>query len=41
MRADLSRASEKLGFQPKVPLADGLALTVERDPRFQALVQSV
>jgi UDP-glucose 4-epimerase len=34
MCADLRRATELLGFTPKVGLAEGLALTLERDPRF-------
>ncbi len=34
MCADLRRAAELLGFTPKVSLAEGLALTLERDPRF-------
>ncbi len=35
MCADLSRAREKLGYQPRHSLAEGLRLTMERDPRFQ------
>jgi UDP-glucose 4-epimerase len=35
MCADLALARERLGYQPKVSLIDGLMLTVERDPRFQ------
>ena len=35
MRADISLAAHKLGFQPKVSLAQGLRLTLERDARFQ------
>jgi len=34
MRADISLAAEKLNFHPKVNLAEGLHLTLERDPRF-------
>jgi nucleoside-diphosphate-sugar epimerase len=34
MCADVRRAAELLGFTPKVSLAEGLALTLERDPRF-------
>jgi UDP-glucose 4-epimerase len=34
MCADIGLAIDKLGFQPKVTLADGLRLTLERDPRF-------
>jgi UDP-glucose 4-epimerase len=38
MCADLRFAEEKLGFRPRIPLAEGLRLTLERDPRFsQAL----
>ncbi|HSQ27289.1 MAG TPA: NAD-dependent epimerase/dehydratase family protein [Anaerolineales bacterium] len=35
MRADITLAKEKLGFQPRFSLADGLRLTVERDVRFK------
>jgi UDP-glucose 4-epimerase len=35
MRADLRLAREKLGFQPRVSLVDGLRLTLERDPRLR------
>lgn len=34
MCADLRRAADQLGFTPQVGLAEGLARTVERDPRF-------
>jgi UDP-glucose 4-epimerase len=34
MRADLQLAEEKLAFRPRVSLADGLRLTLARDPRF-------
>ncbi|MFQ3536456.1 MAG: NAD-dependent epimerase/dehydratase family protein, partial [Aggregatilineales bacterium] len=34
MCADLRLAAELLGFRPKIGLAEGLALTLERDPRF-------
>ena len=34
LAADISRARSLLGFQPRVTLAEGLALTVRRDPRF-------
>jgi UDP-glucose 4-epimerase len=34
MCADLSQAREKLGFQPRVSLPDGLRLTLQRDARF-------
>jgi UDP-glucose 4-epimerase len=35
MCADLTLAREKLGYQPRVKLPEGLRLTLERDPRFQ------
>lgn len=35
MRADISLAKDKLGFQPRFSLADGLRLTIERDSRFK------
>ena len=34
MCADLSLAREKLGYQPRTSLADGLRMTLERDLRF-------
>ena len=34
MCADLSVAREKLGYQPRISLAEGLRLTLERDARF-------
>jgi nucleoside-diphosphate-sugar epimerase len=34
MCADLTLAREKLGYQPRISLAEGLRLTLERDPRF-------
>jgi UDP-glucose 4-epimerase len=34
MCADLRRAMDRLGFTPKIGLTEGLARTVERDPRF-------
>jgi UDP-glucose 4-epimerase len=34
MRADLSVAREKMGFQPRISLSEGLRVTLERDPRF-------
>ncbi|HEC21757.1 MAG TPA: NAD-dependent epimerase/dehydratase family protein [Chloroflexi bacterium] len=34
MCADLRRASELLGFRPRVSLEEGLRLILERDPRF-------
>ena len=36
MRADLRLAAEKLNFQPRVSLIDGLRLTLARDPRFSS-----
>jgi UDP-glucose 4-epimerase len=35
MCADLTLAKEKLGYQPRVTLEEGLRLTLERDERFQ------
>jgi UDP-glucose 4-epimerase len=35
MCADLSLARERLGYQPRYPLAEGLRLTLERDIRFR------
>jgi len=40
MRADLTLAGEKLGYAPRVPLAEGLRLTMERDPRLKELHKS-
>ena len=37
MRADLTLAGEKLGYFPRVPLAEGLRMTMERDPRLKEL----
>jgi UDP-glucose 4-epimerase len=37
MCADLSLAAEKLGFRPRVGLAEGLHLTLKRDPRFSLI----
>lgn len=34
MSADLRLAREKLGYQPRISLEDGLRLTLARDPRF-------
>ena len=34
MCADLGLAREKLGYQPRFSLSEGLRLTLERDPRF-------
>jgi len=35
MRADITRASQLLGYKPKFSLAEGLARTLELDPRFK------
>ena len=35
MCADLALARERLGYQPRYPLAEGLRLTLERDIRFR------
>jgi UDP-glucose 4-epimerase len=35
MRADLTLAKEKLGYQPRISLEEGLRLTLMRDPRFK------
>ncbi len=35
MRADITRASQLLGYKPKIGLAEGLARTLKLDPRFQ------
>ena len=35
MRADLSMVHEKLGYQPRISLTEGLRLTLERDLRFR------
>ncbi len=37
MRADLSLARDLLGYRPKYSLAEGLRLTLEHDPRLQAM----
>jgi len=37
MCADLSLAAEKLAFRPRISLAEGLRLTLERDPRFSLM----
>ena len=34
MCADITRAREKLGYQPRISLEEGLSLTLQRDPRF-------
>jgi UDP-glucose 4-epimerase len=36
MCADLTTARESLGYQPRISLAEGLRLTLERDPRFRS-----
>ena len=36
--ADISRARSLLGFRPQIGLAEGLALTVEEEPRFQQML---
>ncbi len=40
MRADLTLAAEKLGYIPRIPLAEGLRLTLERDARFRDLYKN-
>ncbi len=35
MRADLTKAQHLLNYTPRIPLAEGLKLTLARDPRFQ------
>ncbi len=35
MCADLTKAAQILNYQPRVPLAEGLKLTLARDPRFR------
>lgn len=35
MCADLTLAAAKLGYRPSIPLAHGLRLTLQRDPRFK------
>ena len=35
MCASLTLAKERLGYQPRISLAEGLRLTLERDPRFR------
>lgn len=35
LAADISRAEQLLGFRPTIGLAEGLRLTLERDPRFR------
>jgi UDP-glucose 4-epimerase len=35
MKADIRLAKEKLGYNPRISLEDGLRLTMERDPRFR------
>jgi UDP-glucose 4-epimerase len=36
MCADLTLARERLGYQPRVSLTEGLRQTLERDPRFRS-----
>jgi UDP-glucose 4-epimerase len=36
MRADISLAREKLGYRPRISLAEGLRLTLERDTRLRS-----
>ncbi|MCC6299233.1 MAG: NAD-dependent epimerase/dehydratase family protein [Anaerolineales bacterium] len=36
MRADLSLANQKLNYRPSINLAEGLRLTLKRDPRFKS-----
>lgn len=40
MRADISLAREKLGYQPRITLEEGLRLTLERDERLKKRVFS-
>ncbi len=40
MQADLDRAQDLLNYSPKVPLHHGLQLTLEKDPRFAALLNA-
>jgi UDP-glucose 4-epimerase len=35
MRADITLARDKLGYNPRISLEDGLRLTIERDARFK------
>jgi len=35
----LTLAKEKLNYQPRVDLSEGLRMTVERDPRFKRETQ--
>lgn len=35
MQADITLAAKKLNFKPSIPLAEGLRLTLQRDPRLQ------
>jgi UDP-glucose 4-epimerase len=35
MQADIALATKKLNFKPSISLADGLRLTLQRDPRLQ------
>ncbi|MBL8056577.1 MAG: NAD-dependent epimerase/dehydratase family protein [Anaerolineales bacterium] len=38
MRADLTLAGQTLGFHPRTSLTEGLRLTIDRDPRFAAIL---
>ncbi|MCC7128851.1 MAG: epimerase [Anaerolineae bacterium UTCFX2] len=40
MRADISLAREKLGYQPRITLEEGLRLTLERDERLKKRIVS-
>ena len=40
MCADITLAAQTLNFRPRISLAEGLQLTLERDPRFQAIAQT-
>jgi nucleoside-diphosphate-sugar epimerase len=35
MCADINLAREKLGYQPRISLEEGLRLTLVRDPRYR------
>ncbi len=37
MCADLRLATQKLGYQPEIPLEEGLKRMIDRDPRFQPI----
>jgi UDP-glucose 4-epimerase len=40
MRADIGLARDKLGYQPRIGLEEGLRLTLERDARFKKQLAS-